>query len=101
LLAVISSERGATMTIDMAVNLTSDMFKITILVASPVILTTFIVGLLISIFQAATQINEMTITFVPKIIAAVIGLIIFGSWMTTKLVDYTKEVLMMVLKIVQ
>jgi len=89
------------MTIDMAVNLTSDMFKITILVAGPVILITFIVGLLISIFQAATQINEMTITFVPKIIAAVIGLIIFGSWMTTKLVDYTKEVLMMILKITQ
>jgi len=93
--------RGAIMTIDMAVNLTSDMFKITILVAGPVILITFIVGLLISIFQAATQINEMTITFVPKIIAAVIGLIIFGSWMTTKLVDYTKEVLMMIFKIVQ
>jgi flagellar biosynthetic protein FliQ len=93
--------RGATMTIDMAVNLTSDMFKIAILVGGPVILITFIVGLLISIFQAATQINEMTITFVPKIIAAVIGLIIFGSWMTTKLVDYTKEVLMMILKIVQ
>jgi flagellar biosynthetic protein FliQ len=93
--------RGAIMTIDMAVNLTSNMFKITILVAGPVILITFIVGLLISIFQAATQINEMTITFVPKIIAAVIGLIIFGSWMTTKLVDYTKEVLMMILKIVQ
>jgi flagellar biosynthetic protein FliQ len=93
--------RGAIMTIDMAVNLTSDMFKITVLVAGPVILITFIVGLLISIFQAATQINEMTITFVPKIIAAVIGLIIFGSWMTTKLVDYTKEVLMMILKIVQ
>jgi flagellar biosynthetic protein FliQ len=89
------------MTIDMAVNLTSNMFKVTILVVSPVILITFIVGLLISIFQAATQINEMTITFVPKIIAAVIGLIIFGSWMTTKLVDYTKEVLMMILKIVQ
>jgi flagellar biosynthetic protein FliQ len=93
--------RGVIMTIDMAVNLTSDMFKITILVASPVILITFIVGLLISIFQAATQINEMTITFVPKIIAAVIGLIIFGSWMTTKLVDYTREVLMLILKIVQ
>ena len=89
------------MTVDMAVNLTSDMFKITILVAGPVILLTFIVGLLISIFQAATQINEMTITFVPKIIAAVIGLIIFGSWMTIKLVDYTKEVLMTILKITQ
>ena len=89
------------MTVDMAVNLTDSMFKITILVAAPVILLTFIVGLLISIFQAATQINEMTITFVPKIIAAVVGLIIFGSWMTTKLVDYTREVLMTIIKIIQ
>ncbi len=87
------------MTLDMAVNLVDSMFKITILVATPVILLTFIVGLLISIFQAATQINEMTITFVPKIIAAVIGLILFGSWMTTKLVDYTREVLSTIIKI--
>lgn len=87
------------MTLDMAVNLVDSMFKITIIVATPVILLTFIVGLLISIFQAATQINEMTITFVPKIIAAVVGIIFFGSWMTSKLVDYTREVLYTILKI--
>ncbi|MCX7760789.1 MAG: flagellar biosynthesis protein FliQ [Hydrogenothermaceae bacterium] len=78
------------MTLDMAVNLTDAMFKTTIIVVAPVILITFIVGLLISIFQAATQINEMTLTFVPKIVATAIGLIIFGSWMTVKLVDYTR-----------
>ncbi len=87
------------MTLDMAVGLVDQMFKITILIATPVILLTFIVGLLISIFQAATQINEMTITFVPKIIAAVIGIIFFGSWITSKLVDYTREVLSTIIKI--
>lgn len=89
------------MNVDLAVNLTMEMFKITIIVSTPVILLTFIVGLIISIFQAATQINEMTITFVPKIVAAVIGLMIFGSWMTTELVDYTRHVLEMIVQIVK
>ena len=89
------------MNVDLAVNLAMEMFKITIIVSTPVILLIFIVGLIISIFQAATQINEMTITFVPKIVAAVIGLMIFGSWMTTKLVDYTRHVLEMIVQIVK
>nr|BAU79815.1 putative flagellar biosynthetic protein FliQ [uncultured Aquificaceae bacterium] len=89
------------MSIDLAVNLVDQMFKITLIVSTPVILLIFIVGLLISIFQAATQINEMTITFVPKIVAAVIGLIIFGSWMTTKMVDYTRQTLEMIIQVVK
>ena len=89
------------MNVDLAVNLAMEMFKITLLVSTPVILLIFIVGLIISIFQAATQINEMTITFVPKIVAAVIGLMIFGSWMTTELVDYTRHVLEMIVQIVK
>ena len=89
------------MDIDLAVNLVYEMFKITLLVATPVILLIFIVGLLISILQAATQINEMTITFVPKIIAALIGLIIFGSWMTRNLVDYTRESFETILQIIK
>lgn len=87
------------MTLDMAVNLTDAMFKTTIIVAAPVIVIAFLVGLLISILQAATQINEMTLTFVPKIIAAAIALIIFGSWMTTELVDYTRDILKLILTI--
>jgi flagellar biosynthetic protein FliQ len=89
------------MSIDLAVNLVDQMFKITLIVSTPVILLIFIVGLLISIFQAATQINEMTITFAPKIVAAVIGLIIFGSWMTTKMVDYTRQTLEMIIQVVK
>nr|BAU79858.1 putative flagellar biosynthetic protein FliQ [uncultured Aquificaceae bacterium] len=89
------------MDVDLAVNLVDQMFKITLIISTPVILLIFIVGLLISIFQAATQINEMTITFVPKIIAAVIGLIIFGSWMTTKMVDYTRQTLETIVQIIK
>jgi flagellar biosynthetic protein FliQ len=89
------------MGIDLAVNLVYQMFKITLIISTPVILLIFIVGLLISILQAATQINEMTITFVPKIIVALIGLIIFGSWMTTKLVDYTRESFETVIQIIK
>jgi len=89
------------MSVDLAVNLVTEMFKIALLVSTPVILLIFIVGLIISIFQAATQINEMTITFVPKIVAAVIGLIIFGSWMTTELVDYTRQMLETIIQIIK
>ncbi|GAB6072297.1 flagellar biosynthesis protein FliQ [Venenivibrio stagnispumantis] len=89
------------MNIDTAINLMSQMFMTTLFVGGPVILITFIVGLIISIFQAATQINEMTLTFIPKIVATVIGLIILGSWMFTKLVDYTKETLTIILSLIQ
>lgn len=89
------------MTLDLAVNLTDGMFKTTIIVVAPVIIITFLVGLMISIFQAATQINEMTLTFVPKILATAIALLIFGSWMTVELVDYTRELLKTMIDIIK
>ena len=79
------------MTIDAAITLVQGMLFTALLVGAPVILTAFIVGVLISIFQAATQIQEMTLTFIPKIVATIIAMIIFGSWMFIKIVDYTKE----------
>ncbi len=79
------------MTIDAAITLVQGMLFTALLVGAPVILTAFVVGVLISIFQAATQIQEMTLTFIPKIVATIIAMIIFGSWMFIKIVDYTKE----------
>ncbi|SNR76590.1 flagellar biosynthesis protein FliQ [Desulfurobacterium atlanticum] len=79
------------MTIDQVITIGQQMFKVTLLVGAPVLLITFLVGLIISVFQAATQIHEMTLTFIPKILAALVALFIFGSWMLVKLVDYTKE----------
>jgi flagellar biosynthetic protein FliQ len=79
------------MSIDSAITLIQSMLFTALLVGAPVILTAFVVGVLISIFQAATQIQEMTLTFIPKIVATIIAMIIFGSWMFIKIVDYTRE----------
>jgi len=62
-------------------------------VSAPMLLTVLVVGLLVSIFQAATQISEATLSFVPKIVAAVAVLALLGPWMLTTLVEYLREML--------
>jgi len=64
-----------------------------LLVAAPVLLTVLVVGLIVSIFQAATQIHEATLSFVPKMIAAVAVLMIAGPWMLGTLVEYLQRML--------
>ena len=64
-----------------------------LMVSAPVLLVVLVVGLLVSIFQAATQINEATLSFVPKVLAAVAVLGIAGPWMVTTLVDYIRQAL--------
>jgi flagellar biosynthetic protein FliQ len=64
-----------------------------LMVAAPVLLTILAVGLLVSVFQAATQINEATLSFVPKIVAAVAVLAVAGPWMMTTLVEYMQRTL--------
>ena len=65
-----------------------------LMVAAPVLLTVLVVGLVVSVFQAATQINEATLSFVPKIVAAVLMLAVAGPWMLTTLVEYIQRTLM-------
>jgi flagellar biosynthetic protein FliQ len=65
-----------------------------LLVSAPILLTVLVVGLVISIFQAATQINETTLSFVPKVAAAVAVLAIAGPWMLTMLVEYIQRTLL-------
>ena len=64
-----------------------------LMVAAPVLLTVLVVGLVVSIFQAATQINEATLSFVPKIIACVAVIAFAGPWMLTTLVEYIQRTL--------
>ncbi len=64
-----------------------------LMVSAPVLLIVLVVGLVVSIFQAATQINEATLSFVPKIVAAVAVLGFAGPWMMTTLVEYLQRVL--------
>ncbi len=60
-----------------------------LLISAPVLGLTLLVGLLVSIFQATTQIQEPTLTFIPKILAALFSLIVFGPWMLGIIVDFT------------
>ena len=64
-----------------------------LMVAAPLLLTVLVVGLVVSIFQAATQIHEATLSFVPKMVAAVAMLAIAGPWMLTTLVEYLQRTL--------
>ena len=72
-----------------AVNIGREMLVLTLLLSAPMLLVGLIIGLLISIFQAVTQINEMTLTFVPKIIAVAFSIIVFLPWMLRLIVEYT------------
>ena len=64
-----------------------------LMVSAPVLLVVLVVGLLVSIFQAATQINDATLSFVPKVVAAVAVLGLAGPWMVTTLVEYIQQTL--------
>ena len=64
-----------------------------LLTAAPMLIAAMVIGLLISIFQAATQINEQTMTFIPKIVAVFVTLLIFGPWIIELLVTFTTGIL--------
>jgi len=63
------------------------------IVAAPVILFGLIAGVAVSIFQATTQINDFTLVFVPKVLATVLALILFGSWMLQMYIDFTRQLI--------
>ncbi|MFG6416773.1 flagellar biosynthesis protein FliQ [Roseateles sp. DC23W] len=63
------------------------------LVAAPILIVVLLVGVVISVIQAATQINEATLSFVPKVVAAIVTLLIAGPWMLTELVEYIQRTL--------
>jgi flagellar biosynthesis protein FliQ len=65
--------------------------EVTLLLSAPLLLIALADGLLIGIFQAATQINEMTLSFIPKLLAMTATLVIAGPWMLKLIVDYTRE----------
>lgn len=64
---------------------------VTVLVSAPLLLTALVVGLAVSVFQAATQINEMTLSFIPKLLAIFAALLFAGPWMLAQLVDYVQR----------
>jgi flagellar biosynthesis protein FliQ len=79
------------MSTQFVVELARNSILTTLLVSSPMLILALVVGLMISILQAITQIQEMTLTFIPKIIAVAVALIIFLPWMITTVVGFTNQ----------
>lgn len=63
-----------------------------LMISGPLLLLALVIGLVVSIFQATTQIQEQTLAFIPKIVAVLVGLIFFGPWMLTTLVSYAQDI---------
>ncbi|MDP5273454.1 flagellar biosynthesis protein FliQ [Chengkuizengella axinellae] len=80
------------MTSNFIIELAAEAVWIVLKVSAPMILLALAVGLIVSILQATTQIQEQTLAFVPKIVAVFIALLIFGEWILTILVDFTSNI---------
>jgi flagellar biosynthetic protein FliQ len=74
----------------MVVDLARQALWMTMLISAPMLLVALVVGLIVGIFQAATSINEQTLSFIPKLLSLGLTAAVFGGWMINTLVDYTK-----------
>ncbi|MEW9900079.1 flagellar biosynthesis protein FliQ [Chitinivorax sp. PXF-14] len=77
------------MTPEMVITIVQRAIEVMLLIAAPMLITGLVVGLLVSIFQAATQINEMTLSFIPKLLGTFAVMVVAGPWMLELLTDYT------------
>ena len=66
--------------------------EVTLMIAAPMLLVALIIGLVVSIFQAATQINEATLSFIPKLVGIFVALVVAGPWMLSIMLDYMREI---------
>ena len=81
------------MTPESVMTLAHQAMMIALLLAAPLLLVALVVGLVVSLFQAATQINETTLSFIPKLLAVAVTLVIAGPWMLTMMLDYLRHIL--------
>ncbi|NWF38774.1 flagellar biosynthesis protein FliQ [Mariprofundus sp. NF] len=81
---------------DSVIQIGSEAIKMVLLIAMPMLGVALVVGIAISLFQAVTQIQEMTLTFVPKIIAVFVAIIIAAPWMTERMVTFTQNLFAMI-----
>ncbi|MDO9451368.1 MAG: flagellar biosynthesis protein FliQ [Stagnimonas sp.] len=79
------------MTPDSALTLTRDAMWLALQLATPLLVASLFVGVLVGLFQAATQINEMTLSFIPKLLAMAAVALLFGPWMLQLLIDFTRR----------
>ncbi|QTM99426.1 MULTISPECIES: flagellar biosynthesis protein FliQ [Sediminibacillus] len=77
---------------DFVISLAQQGIYTILMVTGPLLLLALVVGLLVSIFQATTQIQEQTLAFIPKIVAVLVGLVFFGPWMLTRMVEFAANI---------
>ncbi|MGV3489405.1 MAG: flagellar biosynthesis protein FliQ [Tuberibacillus sp.] len=80
------------MSMEFVVNVAERAVMTTLLIAGPLLVLALVIGLIVSIFQATTQIQEQTLAFIPKIVAVLVGLVIFGPWMLSEILSYTENI---------
>jgi flagellar biosynthetic protein FliQ len=78
------------MTPETVMTIAQRALEMTVMLAAPLLLVALVVGLLVGVFQAATQINEMTLSFIPKLVGMATAMVIAGPWMLKQLVSYTR-----------
>ncbi len=81
------------MTPEFVMNFGRQAMELLLIVAAPVLLVALIVGLMVSLFQAVTQINEATLSFLPKLVAIVVAMMVAGPWMMSMLTEYLQRVI--------
>lgn len=82
------------MTPDTVMSLGQQALKLTLMLSAPLLLTALTVGLMVGLFQAATQIQEMTLSFIPKLLAMGMAFLVAGPWMLRILIDFTRQLIM-------
>lgn len=80
------------MTPDSVIALGQEALKVTSLISAPILISVLVVGILIGMFQAATSINEMTLSFIPKLIVLVLVMLVAGSWMLSLIIEFTQRI---------
>ena len=80
------------MTPESVMTLGRHAMEITLMVAAPMLLVALIIGLIVSIFQAATQINESTLSFIPKLVGIFVAIVVAGPWILSVMLDYMRQV---------
>ncbi|MBE3569945.1 MAG: flagellar biosynthesis protein FliQ [Bacillales bacterium] len=78
---------------EMVISLAEKGVYMILILSGPIMLIGLVVGLIVSIFQAMTQIQEQTLAFIPKIVAMLVGLVVLGPWMLTHMISYTTQIL--------
>lgn len=81
------------MTPQTVIALGQNALELTLMVSAPLLLSALVVGLIVSVFQAATQINEMTLSFIPKLVAIFAALLLAGPWIITMMTDYMRRLI--------